>query len=111
MARRIDDVDLAAFEDDGRVLGENGDAALALQFVRIHHAFGHLLVGAEGAGLAQHGVNQRGLAVVDMGDDGDIAYRLGHESWGFLYFDSAARAVRLEDKDAITGRAARLTLF
>jgi hypothetical protein len=27
----------------------------------------------DGARLAQHGVDQGGLAVVDMGDDGDIA--------------------------------------
>ena len=33
----------------------------------------HLLVGAEGAALAQQLVDQRGLAVVDMGDDGDVA--------------------------------------
>ena len=78
VAGRVDDVDLAAVEVDGRVLGQDGDAALALQLVRVHHAVGHLLVGAEGAGLAQHGVNQRGLAMVDMGDDGDIAYRLAH---------------------------------
>ena len=78
VARRIDNVDLAAFKVDGRILGKDGDAALALQVVRIHHALGHLLVGAEGAGLAQHGVNEGGLAVVNMGDDGDIAYRLGH---------------------------------
>jgi hypothetical protein len=28
--------------------------------------------------LAQHGVHEGGLAVVNMGDDGDITYRLGH---------------------------------
>ncbi len=33
VAGRIDDVDLAAAKVDGRVLGENRDAALALQFV------------------------------------------------------------------------------
>ena len=32
-----------------------------------------VLVGAEGAGLAEHGVDQGGLAVVDVGDDGDVA--------------------------------------
>ena len=32
-----------------------------------------LLVGAEDAALAQHGVDERGLAVVDVGDDGDVA--------------------------------------
>ena len=78
VARRVDNVDLAAFKIDGRVLGENRDAALALQFVRVHHALGHLLVGAECAGLAQHGVNKGGLTVVNVGDDGDIAYRLAH---------------------------------
>ena len=78
VAGRVDDVDLAAVEVDGRVLGEDGDAALALELVRVHHALGHLLVGAKGAGLAQHGVDERGLAMVDMGDDGDIAYRLVH---------------------------------
>ena len=57
----------------GRVLGENRDSALAFQIVRVHHAFGDRLVVAEGAALAQHGVNQRGLAVVDVGDDSDIA--------------------------------------
>jgi hypothetical protein len=28
--------------------------------------------------LAQHGVHESCLAVVNVGDDGDIAYRLGH---------------------------------
>ena len=36
-------------------------------------ALGHLLVGAEGAALAQQLVDQRGLAVVDMRDDRDVA--------------------------------------
>ena len=54
-------------------LGENGDAALALEIVGIHRAFGHPLVIAERAGLLQQAVDQRGLAMVDMGDDGDIA--------------------------------------
>ena len=36
-------------------------------------ALGDLLVGAEGAGLAQQRIDQGGLAVVDMGDDRDVA--------------------------------------
>ena len=36
-------------------LGQDGDAALALQVVAVHRAFGHLLVVAEGAGLAAAG--------------------------------------------------------
>ena len=73
VAGRIHDVDLHVVIEDGRVLGQNGDAALALQFVRIHHALDVVLVGAKSATLLQHGVNQRGLAVVDVRDDGDVA--------------------------------------
>jgi hypothetical protein len=32
-----------------------------------------VLIGAKGAALLQHGVDQRGFAVVNVGDDGDIA--------------------------------------
>ena len=78
VAGGVDDVDFAAAVVDGGVLGEDGDAALALELVGVHDALGDLLIGAEGAGLAQHGVDEGGLAVVDVGDDGDIAYRLGH---------------------------------
>ena len=73
VAGRIDDVDFHVVVEDGGVLGEDGDAALALQFVRIHDALDEVLVGAKCAALLQHGVDQRGLAVVDVGDDGDIA--------------------------------------
>ena len=73
VAGRVDDVDLHVVIKDGGVLGQNGDAALALQFVGIHHALDVVLVGAERAALLQHGVDQRGLAVVDVRDDGDVA--------------------------------------
>ena len=36
-------------------------------------AFFDALVIAEGAGLAEHGVDQGGLAMVDVGDDGDVS--------------------------------------
>ena len=37
---------------------------------------------AEGAGLPEHGVDERGLAVVDVGDDRDVAQVVagGHPS-------------------------------
>ena len=60
------------------ILGENGDAALAFQVVRVHDALDEFLVGAENAALAQHGVDQSGLAVVDVRDNGDIANVLAH---------------------------------
>ena len=73
MAGRVDDIDAHTFPEHRGAFSEDGDAALALELVQIHHALGHLLVGAERARLFQHGVDQGGLAVVDMGDDGDIA--------------------------------------
>ena len=57
----------------GGVLGEDRDAALALEIVGVHHPVDHLLVGAEDAALAQHGIDERGLAVIDVRDDGDVA--------------------------------------
>ncbi len=70
---RIHDIDFYACVKHSRVLGKDGNTALAFQIVRVHDALGHGLVVAEGAALAKHGVNQRGLAVVHVGDDGDVA--------------------------------------
>jgi hypothetical protein len=44
-----------------------------LEVVGVHHALGDALVFAEGAGLLQQLVDERGLAMVDVGDDGDVA--------------------------------------
>ena len=82
VSRRVDDVDLdlAPVLDrvsKGRVLGEDRDPALALLVARVHHPLDRLLVLGEGAGLAQHRVDQGGLAVVYVGDDRDVP-ELGH---------------------------------
>ena len=74
MAGGVDDVDLLAFVEDGGVFGEDGDAAFALELVRIHDALGEGFVGAESTGLAQKSIYKGCFAVVDVGDDGDIAY-------------------------------------
>ncbi len=58
---------------DRGVLGEDRDAALALQVGVVHRALGDPLVGAENAALVQQRVDQRRLAVVDVGDDGHVA--------------------------------------
>jgi len=75
VAGRVHNVDLRPAKIHRRVLGQNGDAALALQVVGIHHALGQRLILTKRAGLAQHLVNQRSLAMVNMGDDGDITDR------------------------------------
>jgi hypothetical protein len=73
VAGRVHDIDFYAGIKHGRVLGKDGDAALAFQIVRVHDALGYGLVIAESAALAEHGVYQRGLAVIHVGDDGDVA--------------------------------------
>ncbi len=69
----VDDVHLHPTPAHRGVLGQDGDALLAFEVARVHDPVGHLLVGAEGAGLAQHGVDQGRLAVVDVGHDGYVA--------------------------------------
>ena len=59
-----------------------------------------VLVGAEGAALLQHGVHQRGLAVVHVRDDGDVANARTQN--GFLpdivyYYFTMRGAVRRRD--------------
>ncbi len=73
VARGVDDVDAHAAPHDRGAFRQDRDAALALEVVRIERPLGHLLIGAERARLAQHRIDQGGLAVVDMGDDGDVA--------------------------------------
>ena len=82
VARRVDDVELHAVVADRGVLGEDGDALLALEVHRVHDAVVDVLVGAEGAALPQHRVDQRRLAVVDVGDDGDVAEILAADGHG-----------------------------
>jgi hypothetical protein len=63
---------------DGDVLREDRDAALALQGVGVEQGvLGHLAV-AEVAALAQQGVHQRRLAVIDVGNDGNIPDVVSH---------------------------------
>jgi len=53
-------------------LRQNGDAAFLFQVGRVHGALFDALVVAEGAGLAEKLVDERGLAMVDVRDDRDI---------------------------------------
>ena len=73
MAGRIDDVDTHTVPGNRGVLGHDGDAALALEGERVHHAFGNVFVGTEDAGLAQQRVDQSGFTMVHVGHDGDVA--------------------------------------
>ena len=71
--RCVDDVDLDAAPAHRAVLGGDGDAAFPLQVHAIHHAFGDDLSLPEHPATAEHRVHERGLAVVDVGDDRGVA--------------------------------------
>jgi hypothetical protein len=69
----VDDVDRHRVAvPDGGVLGEDGDPLLALELAGVHDPVLDVGVLAEGARLPEHRVDQRGLAVVDVGDDRDV---------------------------------------
>ena len=73
MTGRVDDVQADPVVVDRGLLGEDRDALLALEVAGVHDPFDHDLVGPERAGLAEHRVDERGLAVVDVGDDREVA--------------------------------------
>jgi hypothetical protein len=79
MAGGINDVDVIVIPVQGGILGEDGDAAFSLQSVGIHHPFDGRSPSAEAAGLLQQFVYQRGLAVIHMGDNGDITKFFNHD--------------------------------
>ena len=58
---------------DRRVLRQDRDALLPLELVGVHGALFEVRVRREGVGLTQHGVHERGLAMVDVGDDRHVA--------------------------------------
>ena len=75
-----------------------------------------VLVGAEGAGLPEHGVDERGLAVVDVGDDRDVAqlvdgleraHRRARVVAGWCRWPTASRSARRSPRCAARS-AARL---
>ena len=75
VAGSVDDVDVVILVFESGVLGADGDALFPLEIHRVHDALlgGFGLVGAEGAGLLEQPIDERGLAMIDVRDDGDIA--------------------------------------
>ena len=73
VARSVHDIDLGIAVLDGGILGQDGDAALTLKVAGVHDPVHHLLILAVDAALLQHLVHQGGLAVVYVGDDGDVS--------------------------------------
>ena len=69
----VDDVEVDPAMLDRRLLGEDGDPLFTLKIPGVKDPIHHGLVGPEGTGLAQQGVDQRRLAVVDMRHDRQVA--------------------------------------
>ena len=94
------------------MLGADGDPALALEVVAVHHAFVDMRVLAEHVGGAEDAVDQRRLAVVDVGDDGEVTDLVDgvHEGFslsGWLVMEAgpAAAARRPNARLGCAGRA------
>ena len=73
VARGVDDVELHTAVAHGGVLGQDRDALLTLEIARVEDSFVHVLVRSECARLPEHGVDQCGLAVVDVGHNCHIS--------------------------------------
>ena len=82
MTRGVDDVDVGVAVPDRAILGEDRDPALPLEIVGVHHALGDVLVLRERAGLHEQLVDERRLAVIDVGDDRDVAQGFGRRGHG-----------------------------
>ena len=93
VARGIHNIDFYIAVLNGGILGGDGDTALPLQVVGVHHAVHHGLVLPVHAGLLEHLIHQSGLAMIDVGDNGNISqilishiqsssYYLRQDRWG-----------------------------
>ena len=83
MPGRVDEVQLVGLTIAGNEIQPhrlrfNGDTALALDIHGVEHLLGHFAVRQSSANLNEP-VGQRGLAMVDMGDDREIANAGLHE--------------------------------
>ena len=77
VAGGVDDVDVRALPAHGAVLGQDGDATFFFDGVVVHHRVNDFLVFSKGAGLAQQLVHHGGFAVVNVGNDRNIADLVG----------------------------------
>ena len=110
MARGVDEVELVFDAIEGAVghvhrLALDGDAALALQLHLVEELRLHVLR-ADGSGDFEEAVGQGGLAVVDVGDDAEIADVLlvhdgNHGSTGRMGRQLKCRMIRARSGPAL----------
>src|ERR1043166_8487093 len=85
------------------VLREDRYPPLALEVVGIHHALYHFLVLAECARLPKHVIYQRCLAMVNVRDNGDIAYVVSSLHW----FRAFCKKLRCSSRGSLSPARAR----
>src|SRR5207237_265210 len=73
MSRSINNIDLNATIDDSSIFSENSNTPLTFLIVGIHDQFAHLLILAEDVALFEESIDQRGFAVIDVGNNSNIA--------------------------------------
>ena len=78
MPRGINDVDQRVAILNSCVFSENGNAALTFNLVGVHGTNINLFTCFQRVRLLQHFINQSGLAMVNVSDDGDITQLAGH---------------------------------
>jgi hypothetical protein len=99
VARGVHQVDPYPPPLDGDRLGQDGDASLPLLVVGVQHPLHPGLVRAEDPGGVEDGVDQGGLAVVDMGHQGDVAEGGGRHREG-----DGTGCAEVGDTRALAGR-------
>ena len=72
MPGRVDQVELVPFPEHAYGLCLDRDTALALQLHRVKHLVAHLTL-RDRLGELEDAIGQRRLAVVDVGDDREVA--------------------------------------
>ena len=75
MSRGVNDIDPIIVPSDRSIFGQNGNATLTFLIIGIHDPLSARIFAIQGAGLLQQAVDQRGFAVVNVGDNGDVAKR------------------------------------
>ena len=111
VARGIDDVDLIILIVDGGILGENGDAALALEITGVHDAVDDRLIFAVHAALLEHLIDQRGLAVVNVRDDCNIPNFILRHTWRPFLLCPKASYVKISQKKILTQTYRKYKIF
>ncbi len=73
MSGSINDIDFNTAISNCRIFCQDGDSAFAFLVIAIHNKFAYVLVLTEDMALLEQAIHQRRFAVVDVGNNGNIA--------------------------------------